>query len=338
MILTILLTFSSIVFILEICAYAIYGKEQFFSSQLGLMISTEFLVVAFINLFAALRIKRNFLSYLSSFMFLLYGAASFGSNSIVFSICELVKGNRNSLMELFKLYTWKCDNVFINALGVAFSLACFAISVGVSIHIRKFNKLQNGRNFYKAEKCFKIISIVISAVIIFIYASVIYSPYGYDNDFAKMDSYEGFYLIESDEKFAAEEITNYQDIFIRFNYDFYRNANLSMAYSYSGDLYDEDEHLEASSYKPQYKKYDDLNHDVLYKTEKIVATFRTNKKYVMIVPMLERFNDNYETEYYPDFSKGEWIEASKETVIKTKDREYRHGGAFLEYEIKIIPN
>lgn len=80
-----------------------------------------------------------------------------------------------------------------------------------------------------------------------------------------------------------------------------------------------------------------MNQDVQYKTEKIVAAFRTDKKYVMIVPMLERFNDNYELEYYPDFSKGEWIDASKEIVVKTEDREYRHNSAFLEYEITIIP-
>lgn len=342
--LTIILILLSTVFIVELCGYTIFSRESILSSRLGLSMSSVCLLLAFINLFVAVVIKKNILALSASFMFLLHGIASCGFVPVVFYFCELVKGKRKYFSDFFHLFIWKCDNVFINAFCILFIVACFMFSICVFFHIYKFNKLKNGKNFYRNEKCLKIIVIVFMAFITFINVMVIYYQPAYQNDFSKQETYVGLYILESDEKVNPQNI-KYHTNYIRFySYDYCQASNIFIdGIDYSDEeLYDEyreEPYTYYTSCNTEYKKYDDWSGDVLYLTGNISAEFKTDKKYVMILPMLskEDAEEIYGSIELPDYSQGEWLEVSKGITVKTGDREYKYNRAILEYELTIIP-
>ena len=60
----------------------------------------------------------------------------------------------------------------------------------------------------------------------------------------------------------------------------------------------------------------------------------------MVVPMLEKKtkDNNDEWEYYPDFTDAEWVEVNGKTIAQSKERQFKHGGSYLEYKIQVIPD
>lgn len=317
------------------------SDEWVINEEIGFAISSFYMLIVFLELFIAQKIRRSFLAFSCSAMCMFHGLFTLGYVPAVFCFYEIIVGKGGSLGELLSTYPFVCGSIVAYTLSVIFIVGSCMLSWFSAIQIKKFNNLEYGRNFYKYDKIIKITSLVLITLVLCVSAFSLKAMYAGRDDYLKIDSCEGFYLIESDEIVNPEDIEDYDDKKIKYDYqlfakDYIEDECVSYRAQYGCKEFDDNWDKEAyeknypiknCDFQRQYLKYDDMNQAVKYRTDKMFADFYTDKKYVMIVPFGD---DAY-------FDKGEWIEVSKETVVKTADREFRHEGGFLEYEITIIP-
>ena len=335
-----------------------HPDEWIINQEIGLSVSSVYILVVFLELFMAQKIRRSFLAFSCSTMCMFHGLFTLGYAPVVFCFYEIVVGKGSSLGELLCIYPFECGSIIAYVLSILFIVGSCLLSWFSAIQIKKFNNLENGKNFYKYDKFIKSTSLVLFALVLFVFLFSIKSIHNCRDEYLKISSCEGFYLIESDEMVNPEDIEDYDDKLIQYDYqlfseDFieYECVFYEEQYGWSEEKYGWDEDndnwdkesydknypIKNCDFQRQYLKYDDMNQAVKYRTDKMLADFYTDKRYVMIVPMLEDYDEKKNRYTYPDFSKGKWIEVSKKTVVKTEHREFRHNGGFLEYEITIIP-
>ena len=218
-----------------------------------------------------------------------------------------------------------------------------AFLICVFIHIVRFNKLKNSKYSYRNEKSFNVINFILIFLVLSVTLFTVFLSSDTEDDFSQKEYVEGFYFIESDEKIAPEEIIHYDYYLIRFKQQVFLDEEIiSECVTFNDDL---SMQMEYANYPLDNHKVDVAfekfgNKNVSYKTDIIVSDFYTDKKYFMVVPMLEKKtkDNNDEWEYYPDFTDAEWVEVNGKTIAQSKERQFKHGGSYLEYKIQVIPD
>ena len=266
-------------------------------------------VFSFVELLVALKNKSSILSNLGILNFFLLGISYLGYFPIVFCVYKILKGEAGILVDLLNNGYWRCSNIPVYVLCVAFYLLCIALSKFVGILINRFKECSFGKQNLKHEKALKIV--LIALILLSLVCLVFISSYPYDIDDSEYESLDGVYVIESDEMIPPYNVNNNNRYYLSVHWD-WGNEPDAHAASESFVYYDlfEDEIT------------DRQDKDIYYTTYTLYGTFLPTKKYVCVIPIYSKANFD---EYY-------WIETSDEYVFESE-----RDSARLKYEIKVLP-
>lgn len=315
-------------------------NDGFITGWFGLFFSAAYLIYVFIQLFTAIKIKNSFLACSCAVMVVFHGLFMIGYVPSVFCFYEIIIGKGSELWDLLLNYNWQCRSATVYVLSALFLIVSLSVSLVSIMQIIKFNRLKNGRNYYKTEKKIKITIAVLLVFVISVTAAA-WFLYKNQHNFSRNEWIDGFYLIESDERIDPQSIENYDDKRIELrapllaDYDMelicdsYEEEFDKEAEEFDWDAYYADYPFQNSEFNEFFSFYDDLNRACKYKTLSISTELHTDKKYVMIVP--------FEDEENIRFDKYEWIEVAGDKILKNNNREYVYLDSFIEYEIKLIP-
>ena len=286
-----------------------FTSEYGFTSYGAFVFAILVTVFSFVELLVALKNKSSFLSGFSIVNFFLLGLFYLGYSPIVFCIYKILKGEAGVFVDLINNNYWRCSNIPVYVLCVAFYLLCIALSKFAGILINRFKECSFSKQNLKHEKALKIV--LIALILLSLVCLVFISSYPYDIDNSEYESLDGVYVIESDEMIPPYNVNNNNRYYLSVHWD-WGNEPDAHATSESFVYYDlfEDEIT------------DRQDKDIYYTNYTLYGTFLPTKKYVCVIPIYSKANFD---EYY-------WVETSEEYVFESESDSAR-----LKYEIKVLP-
>lgn len=323
--------------------FFIFGlNDGFITGEIGLFFSAIYLTLVFCQLFAAVRIKSAFLASSCAVMVVFHALFMMGYVPSVFCFYEMLIGKGKALGDLLWVYNWQCKSAAVYILSGLFLISSLSVSLAGMFQIMKFNRLQNGRNYYKTEKKIQTTAVVL---LVFVVAATA-AAWLLSKNTKPYEWTDGFYIVESDTMIDPQSIEHYDDKRIELKVPLLADYDMDLVCdSYEKefesiditndsewDAYIENYPLQYAAFMETFEFYNDLNHACKYKTLNIRAELHTDKKYVMLVPFGDESGN---LKIY--FDRGEWTEVSDNTVLKYDSKEYIFFGAFIEYEINLIP-
>lgn len=289
---------------------------------------TGFIIITLAQLYLSLKYKSMVCILGALFNFLCYGVMTKGYIPAVFSFYKIVKGEIKSFAYFTNYYTVKLENKAVGILSIGFLIACAVLALMCLFVIFRFLKAQYSFKTVKFERILKysVLAVLLITSIVFLYTGYVIENCSENKNYN--GTFDGVYVIESDETVNPECVENYD-----YNY-FYVHFDWSCedVHDYNQTFeYKEDEEIELIT---SYEFYIKDEHDVSCKIDSVYAEFRPTKKYVMVVPVFEDLNGSNYDEHFPDFSKGEWLDTAEEHTVVLDD--YLKYGTVLKTKVKIL--
>lgn len=301
-----LLLFPVVLFIPIIFALSGY----YFYSYGAFVFSIFVSVFSFAELLVSLKSKSSYLSSFSILNFFLLGLCYLGYSPIVFCIYKILKGEAGVFVDLINNIYWRCSNIPIYVLCVAFYLLCIALSKFAGILINRFNECTYSKQNIKQEKALKIALLVL--IVLFLVCLIYIAFYPYDINNSEYISLDGVYVIESDEMIPPQNVNNNNRHYLDVHWDWGNepDAHADSSFVYYA-LYDED-------VTDRYDK----GADIYYTNYTLYGEFQPTKKYVCVIPIY----------YLAQFDDYLWIETTEEYVFESE-----RDSARIKYKIRILP-
>lgn len=317
-IISVLFVLVNLIFLFFLALFNLFSEEP--TTATIYTVSTAFTIISLIEMYVGVKYKLSLISFITAANFVLSFFMMKGYVPFVFSAFKLLKGESRYLVNLMCNHNWMCTNQFVYRLSIVFTVICICLSVFSAVLILKFNKMSFGKRDLKQEYAVKAVLIfliiIIAAVFIF-YCFLIHDDY---QNYEMKESFEGVYVIESDEKVNPESIEedDYNFLFIHFDWS-------------DEDAHDDDDVFHYCDVYTDYIVTSETDADIKCQRDILYGEFQPSKDYVMVVPVFWDYSSNAR---YCDFSNSEWRSTSDEFIEESDEFQCFH--IIVKYKIKIF--
>ena len=205
---------------------------------------------------------------------------------------------------------WRCSNVPIYVLCVAFYLLFIALSKFSGILINKFKECTYSKKNLKQEKALKIALFVL--IVLFLVCLIYIAAYPYDIDNSEFKSLDGVYVIESDEMIPPQNVNNNNRHYLYVHWDWGNEP----------DAHADSSFVHYNLFSEDITEHCDRDSDIYYECYDLHGQFQPTKKYVCVVPIYSKAEfDNYY-----------WVGTSEEHVFESDKDSTR-----IKYTVTVLP-